>query len=274
MTVTCPNCKTTYNFPDDKARPGAKLRCTVCRQVFVLPAPDAPEPAAESMPVPPVSDSAPSTAGPDLSISIGEPARRGKGRRKTGIALLLLLVLAGGGGLAWKYTSVLDPLKNTLGLSAPLTKEATEAEQAARLAALVGELELRGVRQYIVHNDKIDGNISVIEGRVVNGFDEPRSLIKVEASLYDSTGKLLISKPQVAGSMVSLFQLQVLSEQELENALTNNKLDIVVNNMNVPPGGTVPFMLVFYKPPEDATDFSVRVIGASLPVADDTSATS
>lgn len=40
MKVTCPNCKTTYNLPDGKARPGVKLRCTVCRQVFTLPQPE------------------------------------------------------------------------------------------------------------------------------------------------------------------------------------------------------------------------------------------
>lgn len=263
MTVTCPNCKTTYNLPDDKARPGAKLRCTVCRQVFVLPEPSAPAPQDEVPPKPDI----PPVSGPDqsLSISIGTPTRSKKGGRTFGALVLLLLFALGGGGLLWKYTTLLDPLKIALGMAEPAPKELTEAERAARLAALVGDLELRGVRQYIVHNDKIDGNISVIEGKVVNGFDEPRDLIRVEASLYDSTGKLLISKPQLAGSMVSLFQLQVLSEQELENALTNNKLDILANNTNVPPGGTVPFMLVFYKPPEDATDFSVRVIGASLP---------
>lgn len=263
MTVTCPNCKTTYNLADDKARPGVKLRCTVCRQVFVLPDSSAPEPPADIPAAPPVPSA--SDAEQELSISIGSPARPRKGSRKFGVFALVLVLLLGGGGALLKYTSVLDPLKNILGLGTPAPKELTEAERAARLTELVGKLELRGVRPYLVHNDKIDGNLSVIEGKVINGFDEPRSFIRVEASLYDSAGNLLISKPQLAGSMVSLFQLQVLSEQELENALSNNKLDILANNTNVPPGGTVPFMLVFYNPPETASDFSVRVIGASLP---------
>lgn len=263
MTVICPNCKTSYNLADDKARPGAKLRCTVCRQVFVLPDPAALAPQDEVLPSPPVSPT--SGGGQELSISIGTPARTKKGSRKFGVLFLMLLLGLGAGALMWKHTALFNPLKIALGLAEPAPKALTEAERAARLAALVGELELRGVRQYIVHNDKIDGDISVIEGKVVNGFDSPRDFIRVEASLYDRTGNLLISKPQLAGSMVSLFQLQVLSEQELENALTNNKLDILANNTNVPPGGTVPFMLVFYNPPQDATDFSVRVIDASLP---------
>ena len=38
MNVTCPQCKTVYRLPDDKAKAGAKLRCSVCRHVFALPA--------------------------------------------------------------------------------------------------------------------------------------------------------------------------------------------------------------------------------------------
>ena len=37
MNVTCPQCKTVYRLPDDKAKAGAKLRCSVCRHVFALP---------------------------------------------------------------------------------------------------------------------------------------------------------------------------------------------------------------------------------------------
>lgn len=268
MTVKCPNCKTTYNLADDKARPGAKLRCTVCRQIFVLPDPSAPpeEPVDTPEPVDEPRENYRSDVGQDLSISIGSSspkALRPKRRAPLVLALVLILV-AGGSAMAWKYTPWLDPLKAKLGLNASVEPAMTAAEQAAKLVALVSDLELTGVRQYLVLNDKIGGNISVIEGKIVNGFDEPRDLIRLEASLYDKTGNLLVSKSQLAGSMVSLFQLQVLSEQELESALTN-KLDILSNNTNIPPGGSVPFMLLFYKPPETATDFSVQVIDARLP---------
>jgi len=37
MNVTCPQCSTVYRLPDEKAKAGAKLRCSVCRHVFVLP---------------------------------------------------------------------------------------------------------------------------------------------------------------------------------------------------------------------------------------------
>lgn len=36
MNITCPQCSTVYRLPDEKAKAGAKLRCSVCRHVFVL----------------------------------------------------------------------------------------------------------------------------------------------------------------------------------------------------------------------------------------------
>lgn len=272
MTVTCPNCHTTYNLADDKARPGAKLRCTVCRQVFVLPDPSAPSEEQEEVPASVAeterTENVSAAAGQDLSISIGSSSRKASRpkRRAPIILFVLLILLSGGGVLAWKYTPWLDAVKEKMGLSTSVVPEMTAAEQAAKLAALVSDLQLTEVRQYLVFNDKIGGNISVIEGKAMNGFDEPRDLIRLEVTLYDDADNPLVSKTQLAGSMVSLFQLQVLSEQELESALTN-KLDILSNNTNVPPGGTVPFMVVFYQPPDTATNFTVQVIGARLPEA-------
>lgn len=40
MNVTCPQCNTIYRLPDEKVKPGAKLRCSVCRHIFTLPLED------------------------------------------------------------------------------------------------------------------------------------------------------------------------------------------------------------------------------------------
>ena len=58
---------------------------------------------------------------------------------------------------------------------------------------------------------------------------------------------------------LSLFQLQVLSEKEMESFL-NNKVEILTNNTNVPRGGEVPFMVLFYAPPEGIAEFGVRIV--------------
>lgn len=259
MKVTCPNCKTTYNLPDDKVRPGAKLRCTVCRQVFAPPRREKYQESHEA--VPKTSDSI-------VSISIGKPDKPGK-RKKPYLFLLFLILLGGATAGAWRYTDWLEPIKKMIVerrvQREPVAAE-TENERATRIASMVNKLQIQNIRQYTVKNEKI-GNIVVIEGKIANGFDEARELIRVEAALQDETGNTLVSKSQLAGPTISLFQLQVLSEAELEQGLSN-KLDILTNNTNIAPGGSVPFMVVFYGAPEKASRFNVTVIDADKPQAE------
>ncbi|GHU93668.1 hypothetical protein AGMMS49974_01760 [Deltaproteobacteria bacterium] len=119
-------------------------------------------------------------------------------------------------------------------------------------------LTLRNVRWYYVDNEK-NGRIFVIEGKVVNEFPRPKALIAVEAAIYDKDKKPLSVKKQLAGTQLSLFQLQVLSDNEMESFL-NNKVEIFSNNNNVPCGGEVPFMALFYSPPAGIAEVDVRIV--------------
>ena len=120
-------------------------------------------------------------------------------------------------------------------------------------------LTMRNVRQYYVNNEKI-GKVCVIVGDVRNEFPQPKALIRVEAAVYDKDKKPLAVKQQLAGSQLSLFQLQVLGEKELESFLQSST-DIYIRNSNVPPGGEVPFMVLFYVPSEKVAEFGVRIAG-------------
>lgn len=255
MKITCPHCKTTYNLSDNKVHPGVKLRCTVCRQVFAPPKREISQ----------KSYAAPKAADPVVSITIGKPDKPRKGK-KLYLFLLFLILFGGAAAGAWRYTDWLDPVKAMIAESRKQNKSdvaESDDERAARIASMVSKLQIQNIRQYTVKNEKI-GNIVVIEGKIANGFDEARELIRVEAALQDEMGNTLVSKSRLAGATISLFQLQVLSEAELEQGLSN-KLDILTNNTNIAPGGSVPFMVVFYGAPEKASRFNVTVIDADKP---------
>ncbi len=243
MIVICPNCSTKFNLPDESAIPGAKLRCSVCKHVFPLPE-DVGEEELSLAPKESETGIAP--------LPIPEVGKQKNTSASLIILVLLLCAVAGGTWYAWMHTSLLDGIKSVI---------LPESQQEK--TDLVSLIALRGMRQYNVNNDKL-GNLSVIEGKAVNGFNEPRELIRIEAALYDAEGKTLVSKQQLAGGRVSLFQLQMLTEQELEQALTS-KIDIMTNNTNVAPAGEVPFMVVFYNPPDNATEYGVKIIDAKLP---------
>ncbi len=243
MIITCPNCSTKFNLPDANAIPGAKLRCSVCKHVFPLP-----ETAKkEELSLTP--------KGSDIDMGTLPVPEAKKRKSSSGGLILFLLILcavAGGTWYAWTYTPLLDGIKSVLVPEKQQVKE-----------DLVSLIALRGMKQYNVSSERL-GNLSVIEGKAVNGFNEPRELIRIEASLYDADGKTLVSKQQLAGGRVSLFQLQMLGEQELEQALAS-KIDIMSNNTNVAPGGEVPFMIVFYNPPDTAVEYGVKIIDAKMP---------
>ncbi len=221
MEIKCPNCASRFNLPDQLAKPGVKLRCSVCKTVFTYE----PEvPLAEQGPL------------PEMPIKKKLPLVK--------LALILVLVLACCAG-GWYYYSL---------------KSAAMQPNEQEIAKQVKLLTMRNVRQYYVDNEKV-GKVFVIEGRVINEFPQPKELITVEGQIYDKDMKTLAVKKQLGGVQLSLFQLQVLSEKEMESFL-NNKVEILTNNTNVPRGGEVPFMVLFYAPPKGVAEFGVKIVDA------------
>jgi hypothetical protein len=138
-------------------------------------------------------------------------------------------------------------------------------DQAPQAGAPAGieKLSLQNVRQYFVENKKV-GRILVVEGAVRNLFDEPRSAIRVEAVLIGRDKKVVEAKRQTAGAQLSHFQLQVMDKVEMEAALAS-EADISLTNANVPPGGDVPFMVLFYNPSADVAEFAAKILEARHP---------
>ena len=225
MEVKCPACSSRFNLADTVAKPGAKLRCSVCKEIFRLPT---------------------SGSGFDLDtmapLAMKKPV---KSRFKRILLSLLVLLVLGGSGAAgwWVYTTRMAAKP--------------QDDSPTAVAKKVELLTMRNVRQYYVSNEKI-GPVFVIEGKVVNEFPVPKELVEVEAAIYGPDKATLASKTQLAGTALSLFQLQVLGEKELESFLSN-KIEILTNNTNIPTGGEVPFMVLFYKPPPDVAEFGVKI---------------
>jgi len=240
MEIQCPNCSSRFNLADSVAKPGSKLRCSVCKEIFQLPTEEEKEnkEQKEQKPVKVESE----TDQLDLDK---KPPKSSKKTKKSKIKTIIFVLLTAVAILgAWYY---INYIHNAEVVSTTLSLE----EKVSRLT-------MSGVRQYYVINEKI-GNIFVIEGQVVNGFAETKELIEVEATLYGAAQKALISKTQLAGTMLSLFQLQVLGEKELESFL-NNKIEVLINNTNIRSGAEVPFMVIFYAPPEGITEFGVKIV--------------
>ncbi len=254
MEVQCPQCQSRFHIPDAAVRPNVKLRCSVCKHVFRY---EDPATAAVShtqsaaVSAPPTAMEAPtsSDAGADLDLDSpptgGKKKEGSKSKGKIFISIFILLLCIGGGVGAWWYFDTKSPSTETANV------------QVSKSIELI---TMRDVRQYYVKNEKI-GSIFVVEGKMVNDFPIPKELIEVEAAIYAADKTVLASKKQLAGTALSLFQLQVLGKEELESFL-HNEIEILTKNTNVPSGGEVPFMVLFYNPPAEVTEFGVKVFSA------------
>lgn len=330
MNVTCPKCGTVYRLPGDDVKSGTKLRCSVCRHIFLLPewknkiepdnglsldtgntlefresaegralAPGAALPTKggnlsleqgetdleinekRSPAFSPSEDSFLPENGLGLKLNEAKPAPgkpseglqlHGDSPRTTSsnlemptvrkprfqglVTILLCLAIVGGGWWMWENTPYLDGFKQILSLGSGEENLATEA------ASPTAELQLKDVREYPVENKKI-GKLIVIEGKVHNGAASARSFIRVEAELCDDKDAVLTSQKQLAGISMNSFQLEVLDKEELENALTN-RLEIASENMNVQPGGEVPFIVIFTDVPENVSNYKIRIAEAEI----------
>lgn len=241
MEIQCPHCSSRFNLPDKLVKPGAKLRCSVCKNVFTLETPGKEAPAKAA------AKGAEAAAVKKAPARAAAPARKEKKGTSIFIWLGLLLFLAALGGAGYWYYIQFP--------SGDKKPQLSDAELAQRVSMLT----MRNVRQYYVNNEKI-GKVCVIVGDVRNEFPQPKALIRVEAAVYDKDKKPLAVKQQLAGSQLSLFQLQVLGEKELESFLQSST-DIYIRNSNVPPGGEVPFMVLFYVPSDKVAEFGVRIVG-------------
>lgn len=196
-----------------------------------------------------------------FSLDSGKPRKKkkaGGGKKKglvIGIAAGVLLLLAGAAAGLYFLKPGLIP-----GLGG-----APKAEDAAKPMdqASVENITLDKIRQYYVDNEKV-GRIFVVEGVAVNDFDVPKELITVEVGLFDSQGQMVASKRQLAGNVLSLYNLQIQDWDKIESGLTNES-GIAANNMFVQPKGEVPFMVAMAHTPESVSEFVVKVVEVKDP---------
>lgn len=281
MIITCPHCTASFSVADEAYRPGRKARCSQCRHVFAMPA----LPGAAGSPV---GGAAPMSSGAPAFSGSGGPAQPApqeadfakapapadlapkKKWKKSGLRYIVLggVALACIAGLAFGGLMLQDAYTEKKAIdTVKARREAREQEAKKRKEqdAQVSSITLVNVRQTVVENKRI-GPLVVIEGYARNDYDSPREFIEVEALLLDKAGKVLGRAKQAAGVSLMLTQLQVLSLDELGKAL-NNPVDILSKNVNILPGGQVPFLVVFSGVPEDLYSYEVRPIRAEIPPA-------
>lgn len=275
MIVQCPNCNTRYNFDQTGSQGEVRFRCTRCEHVFSHLIPDPGHASDDAAPEglspeenevrdeqhSPEKREIPDEDRENIQDPYDQPVvieRRSSARIILLVALLIITLVV----LVAFYLS-------GQGINIPFfSQDRGQVEirqQTEFFEEDLKDIALENIRQYFVNNDNT-GQLFVIEGQAVNNFNEPRAMIRIRASLYDSHGSLLKDKEVLCGNTASLFQLQISSREELESIL-QSPVGAIRSNQHVAPGGHTPFMAVFYDPPEEMQEFGIEVIEAGNPAS-------
>jgi predicted Zn finger-like uncharacterized protein len=194
----------------------------------------------------------------DFLNSLGGASLDGPKKDAAGGKKKKLIILGGALAVVALIVAALLVFKPWTKMHIPFLSSLGGEQAKVEPADKVKDIALRNVRQYYIPNEKA-GNIFVVEGKAVNNFAAPKERIKVEITLFDEKGKVLVAKQLLCGNTLSQFQLQVQSEEEI-NASLSSEVGILTSNTYLKTGMDTPFMAVFFKPPDAVKEFGVKVV--------------
>jgi predicted Zn finger-like uncharacterized protein len=220
------------------------------------PAP-APTPAASPVTLPPAPTAPPTPTAPRPSVRpahaeepVPPPAspRKGPLTRLLLLLALLLLLLCGAAGYFY-FAAEGQQFAEQLMLK-------LKGEEAAPV--LEQRIGLSIADSSYVDNREV-GQLLVIQGATTNNFGAVRSAITVKGVLLNADGKVLQQQTVFGGNYLSEEKLRESPYAQIEEAM-NNQFGDSLTNMNVKPGATIRFTIVFRNPPHDLAGINVEVV--------------
>lgn len=111
-------------------------------------------------------------------------------------------------------------------------------------------------------NHPADGRFFVVEGKVTNGYADPRRRIRLRGILQDASRRAVAKREVTAGWALSAEELEMQPLSEL-NRLQETKAGPSAGGTALIPGGSAPFLIIFSPVSEPLSEFSVEVLGSS-----------
>jgi len=103
------------------------------------------------------------------------------------------------------------------------------------------------------------GKVFVIQGKVANRSEETKRLVKLNGSLYDKTGKVVATSAGYCGITITDEEVQKSTYDALK---TSFGFIAVGQAKPVLPEESSPFTIIFFSPPDEATDCKVDIVEA------------
>jgi len=136
----------------------------------------------------------------------------------------------------------------------PVTKETIDDSGTKRL-------NFEGVNGSFTKSEK-SGQIYIIKGSVINNDQKNRSYILLKGAILDGAGKVIKQETAYAGNTFTDYQLMQMPLEDMKNSLKNrNGTDNA--DVDIKPGSSVPFMIIFSDLPDNLSEFTVEALSSS-----------
>ena len=175
--------------------------------------------------------------------------------RRTSKPLVVLLILALLAGGSYGTYVLLD----FMNIEIPFISDYIKPKVSDPAGSL--KIDTLDVNSKFMLNVK-EGKLFVITGRVKNEYSDIRRFISINGRLY-TKGKILAQTETVfCGNVLSDIELSNLKLEAIKKRLSNRFGDNK-SNMQIKPGGELPFMVIFSNLPDNLEEFAIEVAGST-----------
>jgi len=201
----------------------------------------------------------------DADINVTKEPIKKIGKKKVNkLVLCLLIVVLMGGGSYGAYTLI-----ESKSIKIPYINEAIK--KLAELPYIndffkdkkediTGAIKITPVENTITgkyFNNTKAGELFVIQGKIRNDYDHPRSFIRVKANLFSKGGTNSKTRIVYCGNILSDPDIENLDFNAITKRLMNRNGDNK-SNVNLKQGAALPFMVIFSNLPDNMNMFNVE----------------
>ncbi|MFH1137196.1 MAG: DUF3426 domain-containing protein [Pseudomonadota bacterium] len=183
------------------------------------------------------------------TVAVGAVKKK-RGRGLLWVLIFLLFILAVGAGLFTFSPGLLAPILQPLGLGAPKSEEVADDPMGNKF------ISPENAKHFFRQNET-EGQLLIITGLARNHYKTPRSFIQLMGLLHDGKGEVLVQKLIYCGNILSEEQLTKMSLADMRKALSVRGGQNG-SNIDVPPGQSANFMIVFEKIPNELAEYTVE----------------
>ena len=120
----------------------------------------------------------------------------------------------------------------------------------------VGSIAVTEINGKYIQNEA-SGTLFVIEGKIRNDYTSNRSAIAVRGILYDTAGSPVNKHKVYCGNSIDDKTLRTEKFEAIQQRGTNEFGDSL-SNLDVAPGASLPFTIVFSNLPENLSEYNVE----------------